>query len=135
MFVGANLSGMVVQHHSFPRVEPAQVQVVQDPNLWAVGNYVRWEVDEVATFGRISALQRPAAGVEGMATVEVYERGVDEFVPSGEQVQMPLDELTRPLRRWDRIWMLPAIGSLIIMALFGVFFQYREERKPEPAKV
>jgi nucleoside transporter len=135
MFVGANLSGVVVQQHSFPKVEPAQVQVVQDPALWAVGNYVRWEVDGVATFGRISVLQRPAPGVEGSATVEVYERGVDQFEPTGEQVQMPLDELTRPLRRWDRIWMLPAIGSLIIMALFGVFFQYREERKPEPAKV
>jgi hypothetical protein len=39
-----------------------------------------------------------------------------------------LDELTRPLRRWDRIWMLPAVGSLVIMVLFGLFFQHRDDR-------
>lgn len=131
MFVGANLSGVVVEKYSFPKVEPAQVQVVQDPELWAVGNYVRWEVDEGVRYGRISELRRPVAGREGSAAVEVYERGVEGFEPSGEQLELPLNELARPLRQWDRIWLLPAVGSLIIMALFGMFFHHREERKPE----
>jgi nucleoside transporter len=130
MFVGANLSGVVVDKYSFPRVEPAKVQIIHDADLWAVGNYVHWEIDGVSTYGRLVELERPNEDQEGRATVEVYERGPDQFEPSGQVVELPLSELTRPLRRWDRIWMMPALGSLLIMGLFGVLFQHREDHKP-----
>jgi nucleoside transporter len=133
MFVGANLSGVVVQRYSFPRVEPAQVQVVDDPALWAVGNYARWESEGERVYGRVSELERPEGAVAGRATVEAYRAGDGGYEPTGELLEKPLSELTRPLRLWDRIWMIPAVGALVIMVLFWVMFHDREERKPGTA--
>ena len=42
MFVGATLSGIVVQNYSFPNVEPQKFQTVADMGVWAEGNYVAW---------------------------------------------------------------------------------------------
>ncbi len=137
MFVGANLSGLVVQKYSFPNVEPARYQVVRDTSVWTVGNYARWEVDGKPVFGRIQAIVKDgtAVGTGGLvgtasapaATVEVFERAGDGFKASGRTEARVLVELTKPLYQWDKIWLLPAIGAIVIMALFAVVFRYREE--------
>jgi hypothetical protein len=41
--------------------------------------------------------------------------------------------LSRPLPLWDKIWLLPAVGALVILALFALLFKYKEEpAKKEP---
>lgn len=123
MFVGANLSGVVVDKYSFPTVEPAKFQAVKDSTTWAEGNYVKWEDAGVKGYGRIKTLNKDA----GTADVEVFKRAAAGFEPAQDVVSKPLAELSRPLPRWDRVWMLPAVGALVILALFALMFRYREE--------
>ncbi len=129
MFVGANLSGIVVERYSFPRVEPAQAQEVHDPALWAVGNFSRWEADGGHAYGRIQKIDRPAEGEE-RATVEVWEPGEHGYSAGGRVVELPLARLSRPMSLWNRIWRLPAVGALVIMVLFASTFRYREQPAP-----
>jgi nucleoside transporter len=143
MFVGANVSGWVVKAYSFPRVEPAKFQVVHDPAAWSTGNYARWKVDGESVFGRIQeivqdgrSLTGPAGTIQAStnapaATLEIYEPAETGFKASGNTTALPLAQLDRPLYRWDRIWMLPAIGALAIMGLFAATFRYRED-PPKP---
>jgi hypothetical protein len=37
---------------------------------------------------------------------------------------VPLGSLSRPLPLWDKIWLLPAAGALIILALFAALFRF-----------
>ena len=133
MFVGANLSGVVVERYSFPRVEPVKFQAVADAATWAEGNTVRWEEAGKSGFGKIKTI----AKAEGNATVEVYRKEPAGFVPSGETTQKTLAALTKPLPLWNKIWQLPAIGALAILALFAALFRYREDppkQQPEVKK-
>lgn len=129
MFVGASLSGVVVQRYSFPNVEPARFQTVRDASVWAEGNYAKWDLNGVAQYGRIRSLDREA----GVATLEVYRRVGNSFVPGDETVTQPLTALSKPLSLWNKIWLLPAVGALAIMVLFGLLFRYREEPPAQPA--
>jgi nucleoside transporter len=126
MFVGANLSGLVVETYSFPKVEPVKFQQVQDTSTWAQGNVVRWAVDGKSAFGKIKDIAKDTA----TASVEVFKPAGGEFKPSGEVVSQPLSALSKPLPLWDKIWLLPAVGALVILALFAALFRYKEE----PAK-
>jgi nucleoside transporter len=123
MFVGANLSGVVVDRYSFPRVEPAKFQAIADPSTVAVGNAVKWDAGERPAFGRVTEVSSDA----GTATIEVYRKVQAGFEPSQETVTQPLAGLSRPLPLWNKIWLLPSIGALVILALFMILFQYREE--------
>ncbi len=126
MFVGANLSGLVVENYSFPNVVPAKFQAVQDSSTWAVGNAVRWEANGDSAFGKIKEIAKET----GTASLDVFKREGSGFVPGTEVVSKPLSALSKPLPLWDRIWLLPAVGALIILVLFAMLFRYKEE----PAK-
>jgi nucleoside transporter len=131
MFVGSNLSGIVVQQYSFPNIEPTRFQTVALPSGWAVGNVAKWDVNGVATFGKITVLDTKAeasgTAVPAIATLEAFKRADGVYLPSGQTVTQPLSTLTRPLSRYEKIWLLPAVGALAIMALFIFLFQYKED--------
>jgi nucleoside transporter len=126
MFVGANLSGLVVEQYSFPKAEPVKFQAVADASAWAVGNVVRWEDAGKSAFGKIKEIAKES----GTASVEIYKKEAGGFVAGGEAVLLPLAKFSKPLPLWNKIWMLPAVGALAIMVLFALLFRYREE----PAK-
>lgn len=126
MFVGANLSGLVVESSSFPKAEPVRFQKVESASAWAVGNVAKWEREGQPAFGKIIQLDPTNA----TATIEVFKREGGGFVPGGQEVSQPLSALSKPLPLWDRIWRLPAIGALVILALFGLLFRYKDEPKP-----
>ncbi len=126
MFVGANLSGLVVEAYSFPKVEPVKFQVVQDTSAWGEGNIVRWAADGKSAFGKIKQIAKET----GTASIEVFKSAGEEFKPSGEVVSQPLSALSKPLPLWDKIWRLPAVGALVILALFALLFKYKEEPAP-----
>lgn len=134
MFVGATLSGLVVDRYSFPRAEPAVFQTVTDAALWNTGNYARWLEGDRSVLGRIKELTKDASGnlATSTALVEVYELRGGSFTPSGQTVSRPLSQLSKPLSRWDKIWMLPAAGALAIMALFAVLFVDRKSPVQAP---
>ncbi len=126
MFVGATLSGMVVEHYSFPAVEPVKFQAVADAAGVAAGNVVRWEVDGKSVFGKVKEI----TAADGAAAVEVYRRTDKGFELSGESAVRPVSTLSKPLPLWGKIWMVPALGALVILALFAMLFRYKDE----PAK-
>jgi nucleoside transporter len=140
MFVGANVSGWVVNAYSFPRVEPSRFQEISDPSAWSVGNYATWEFEGDRRYGQIKEIVmdgRELSGSAGVlrgttnapvATVERFERGEVGFVASGQTEPVLLSEARRPLYQWDRIWLLPAVGAFIIMGLFAVTFRDRVTR-------
>jgi nucleoside transporter len=123
MFVGATLSGLVVENYSFPKVEPVKWQVVQDTSTWQTGGIARWEVNGKSVFGKIKDIAKEA----GTASLEVYTKQDSGFVPGTEVVSQPLSTLSKPLPLWNKIWQLPAVGALIILGLFAVFFKFKEE--------
>jgi len=130
MFVGANLSGLVVENYSFPKVEPVKFQLVQDTSAWAEGNLVRWETDGQSAFGKIEQINKETE----TASIKLWKREGTTFQATEEVVSQPLAALSKPLPRWNSIWQLPAIGALVILALFALLFKYREEpAKPQPA--
>ncbi len=130
MFVGANVSGVVVQKYTFPEVMPTRfVQVA--PENWTTNALVRWEVNGTNAFGRILAISTTPPA---KATVEVFPPRGAGFAPGAETATIPLTALSRPQPRWDQIWLLPAVGALVIMVLFGLVFQYREDAPPTTAK-
>jgi len=122
MFVGANLSGVVVEHYSFPNVVPDKVQAVADPGVWSPGSYVAWQANGETAFGKIMEIQRDAC----TAAIEVFHRADSKFEPGAEIVTQPLAALARPLPRWNSIWLLPALGAFAILTLFAILFRYRE---------
>jgi hypothetical protein len=123
MFVGANLSGLVVENYSFPNVEPTKFQSVQDNSGWAIGNVARWEVDGKSAFGKVKVINLET----GTASLEAFQHQGSGFVPGTDVVSKPLSALSKPLPLWNRIWLLPAIGALVILALFALLFRYKEE--------
>ncbi|MBK9140742.1 MAG: nucleoside permease [Verrucomicrobia bacterium] len=126
MFVGANVSGIVVEQYSFPAITPTKfVQVA--PENWSTNTFAKWEANGVANYGRVIAI---ATNAPASATLEVFAPGRTGFEPASRTVNVPLTELARPQPRWDKIWLLPAVGAFVIMLLFGLVFQYREEAKP-----
>jgi nucleoside transporter len=126
MFVGANLSGLVVESYSFPKVEPAKFQAVADTSTWAEGNIVRWAADDKSAFGKIKQIAKETSA----ATIEVFKWDGTEFKPTTEITSQPLAALSKPLPLWNKIWRLPAFGALAILVLFALLFKYKEE----PAK-
>lgn len=142
MFVGATLSGVVVQTYSFPNAEPQKFQAVADPSSWTVGNYAAWNGE----FGRIQQIAASTpnpgaaetaapASTAAMAEVEVFERRNGKFEPSGRTASVPLAALSKPMSLWNRIWVLPAAGALMIMVLFGLLFRDRVDTRSEAAAV
>lgn len=129
MFVGANLSGLVVENYSFPKIEPVKFAAVADATSWAEGNTAKWDADGKPAFGKIKQVVKDATGVP-IATLDIWQKTGKEFTSSGQTTTQPVSALSKPLPAWDKIWLLPAIGALAILALFAVMFQYREE----PAK-
>ncbi len=129
MFVGANVSGLVVEKYTFPAIAPTR-SVIMAPELWATNTVARWETNGSVNFGRVTAIVTNAPAT---ATLEVFAAQGGGFVPTTATATVPLSELSRPQPRWDKIWLLPAVGALAIMLLFALVFQYREEPKPQSA--
>jgi MFS family permease len=138
MFVGASLSGVITTQYSFPQVEPAKVQQVDNIDTWAPGNFASWQQNDEAAYGRIRAIVRDGSSVTGggrtyvgttnnpVATLDVFERQPEgHFASSDLMAVQPLDALSRPISLWDKIWLLPGIGALLVMALFALLFRER----------
>jgi nucleoside transporter len=127
MFVGTSLSGTIAGAYSFPAVEPAKFQKIAD-KAWVAGNFAKWEASGAAAYGRIKEI------VDGKATLVQYKQGAagTAFAETATTASVPVSALTRPLPKWDRIWIIPGLGALAIMALFALIFQYREE--PDAAR-
>ena len=143
MFVGANLSGLVVEHYSFPNVEPVKFQQVQNPANWAEGNYAKWDLNGAPAYGKIVKLYADGTAVSNVvekvvgtqeqpaASLEIFQKADGQFKPSGKFMGVPLGSLSKPLSLWNHIWRLPAIGALVIMGLFALLFKYKQA--PEKA--
>src|ERR1039458_9673925 len=101
---------------------------MHDPSAWASGNAVRWEADGKSAFGKITEIAKET----GTASIEVFKPAGQGLTPSGEVVSQPLSALSKPLPLWDKIWLLPAVGALVILALFALLVKYKD--KEEPAK-
>jgi MFS family permease len=141
MFVGANLSGLVVQQYSFPNVEPVKFQQVQNPATWAEGNYAKWDIRGAPAYGKIVKIYADGTTVSNVvekvvgtkeqpaASVEIFEKGDGAFKASGKFAAVPLGSMSKPLSLWNHIWRLPAIGALVIMILFALLFKYKQEPK------
>ncbi|MCL4179949.1 MAG: MFS transporter [Verrucomicrobia bacterium] len=136
MFVGASLSGVITNHYNFPRVEPARVQQVDDLGTWAAGNFAHWEENGQAAYGRILTIMQDGSTVTGgantyvgttnnpVATLEVFERQPSGGFAAGNLTgAQPLAELSRPISRWDKIWLWPGVGALLVMVLFAISFK------------
>jgi nucleoside transporter len=145
MFVGASLSGVINEHYSFPRVEPAKVQSVENLDTWAPGNLASWQENGQAAYGRIRTIVRDGSTVtEGgapqvgttnnpVATMELYaRRPAGNFESSDEVTAQPLAALSRPIPLWDKIWLWPGVGALVVMALFALLF--RDKTQPNQAR-
>jgi nucleoside transporter len=144
MFVGATLSGVVVQQYSFPNVEPQKFQQIADASTWAEGNYVAWGNAGARGYGRIKQIVKDGSQVpdtaeqlagtaqQPAASVEVFERRGELFAPTEKTIALPLSALSKPMSLWDRIWLLPAIGALAIMALFALLFSDKSAANTAP---
>jgi len=134
MFVGATLSGVVVQHFSFPNVEPQKFQRVSDPAAWSSGNYARWEANGVAAFGKVGQIATNTVNVAGLAealrgtpaqpvaSIEMYQKTDGKYQPTGKWTSQPVSALSKPLSLWNKIWIVPATGALAVLILFGWLF-------------
>jgi MFS family permease len=138
MFVGSNFSGVVADRYSFPNVEPAKYQQVDAVSSWVADNYAKWEANGAVSLGKIKSIANPPAAAaanpatpapEPTATVVVYEKSDGKYQPTAQEVTLPLKSLSRPIKLWDKIWYVPAIMALIVLALFAFFFEYREPDK------
>jgi nucleoside transporter len=138
MFVGTSLSGVITNHYSFPQIEPARVQAVDDVDTWAVGNYAHWDENGEDAYGRIQAIVRDGSTVTGggqthvgttnhpVATLEVFERQPEgKFAAGGRFSAQPLTGLSRPIGLWDKIWLIPGVGALLVMVFFALLFRER----------
>ena len=69
----------------------------------------------------------PAKLAEGMeppfAVVEAMAKGPGGYRFTGRILARPLSELSRPMHRWRTIWLIPAVGSFVIMVLFAAAFR------------
>jgi len=123
MFVGTTLSGWIAGAYAFPAVESAKFQKVPEAS-WVAGNYAHWTADGAGAYGRIKELTNHTA------TLAVFEKGDNgRFAETARTASVATAQLLKPLPRWDRIWLWPGVGALLIMVLFAVVFQYREEAK------
>jgi hypothetical protein len=129
MFVGSNVSGWVVDRYSFPNVEPVKSYVVKDASSWVVGNTVQWDTNGAKSFGKISAINKAAAGAADTATVAVYLKNGGKFEDSKNTATVPLSTLVRPLPLWDKVWQFPAFMALGVLVVFGLLFKYKEPAK------
>jgi nucleoside transporter len=122
MFVGASLSGKVVEHYSFPKMEPTRYAQVQDVSGLAEGNIVRWEADGKSAFGKVKTI----SASDSSASIEVYQKREAGYEASGETVTQPVKGLGKPLPLWEKIWLMPALGAVAILALFAVMFRFKD---------
>lgn len=123
MFVGATISGIVVEQYSFPKIEPNKYAMVQDAAGLAEGNIVRWEAAGKSAFGKVKTISQP----DSSASIEVYKKESAGFVLSGETVTQPIKSLGKPLPLWEKIWLLPAVGAVAILALFAFMFRFKDD--------
>ncbi len=140
MFVGANLSGVVVDKYNFPNIEPTRFQKIE-AKAWAVGNVAKWDANNAPAFGKITqiatnsvtvtGLTQPLAGTveKPVAVIDIYEKVDGKFKSSGKLTAQSVSDLSRPLSRYEKIWRLPAIGAIVILVVFFLTFNYKEDTK------
>jgi nucleoside transporter len=170
MFVGASLSGWVVQNYTFPNAGADHYQQLS-AEAWSAGNYAKWDAEGKPVLGQVvylvptnnapakiwisraddklaAAPQKPAdpkavevslpaasgPAAKPSAVVEAYVAEGTKYKPGGKMVVQSLDTLSKPMSQWTKIWLIPALGALVIMALFGLFFRYQEEARPAAKK-
>lgn len=135
-FVGANVSGWMVQHYSFPNAEPTRFKQVQDAGRWAEGDFVKWEVNGAPAYGKLTKLNKEGADAANpTAAIDIFKREAGPYAPSGQTATVALSALSKPMTLWDKVWMLASGAGFVIMVLFILLFRYKEEpaRTPAPA--
>lgn len=142
MFVGANLSGLVVQKFSFPQVTPVKFQQLADPAAWAAGNYAKWDKNGQPVFGKIEKIVNDGSELEAggvklpgtkdkpAALLTIYQKAGDGYQPSTQTAVQPLASLSRPMSLWNKIWTLPAAGAIVILVLFTLLFRETNAAPP-----
>src|SRR5512133_732917 len=83
MFVGANLSGIVVNKYSFPNVEPAKFQAFADPSAIPANSIVKWDEAGLPAFGKVMKINADSSTAE----LQPYAKTGDVFAPSGSPVE------------------------------------------------
>ena len=89
--------------------------------------------------GQIYVDQRAPADLRAAAQglIAFVTLGVGMFIGSlisGRVVDAFLIAAEPPGHAWDRIWLVPAAGALVVLVLFALFFRSREQ-SPYPASV
>jgi nucleoside transporter len=112
-FVGANVSGWLVQNYSFPNAEPAKFKVIQKGAPLRAGDFVMWESGQ-ANFGVVAGI---SAG-EPNASVALYKIEESGFVATGQTNSLPVNTLAKAILwakgdyvKWDRQG-APAYGKI-----------------------
>jgi nucleoside transporter len=85
--------------------------------------------------GQIYVDQRAPADLRAAAQglIAFVTLGVGMFIGSlisGRVVDAFLISADPPVHAWDRVWMVPAAGAVVVLALFALFFRSKEETSP-----
>jgi MFS family permease len=129
---GGLISGWIVQQYSFPNAEPVKFKMVQDASRWAEGDFVKWDVNSAAAFGKITKIAKEGTEAsKATASVEVFQRGEGAFKPSGKTEVVPLSALSKPMILWDKVWALAAGAAIAILVLFALLFKHQAPPKAE----
>ena len=85
--------------------------------------------------GQIYVDQRAPADLRAAAQglIAFVTLGVGMFIGSlisGRVVDAYLVSADPPVHAWDRVWMVPAAGALVVLVLFALFFRSKEETSP-----
>jgi hypothetical protein len=107
--------------------------MVQGASRWAEGDIVKWDVDGIAAFGKITRINKDATDAAKItAVVDVYTQEEGPYAASGKTQTVPLAALSKPMTQWNKVWMLASGAGLAIMVLFALLFRYKREAKPAP---
>jgi len=85
--------------------------------------------------GQIYVDQRAPADLRAAAQglIAFVTLGAGMFIGSlisGRVVDAFLINPDPPVHAWDRVWMVPAAGAVVVLALFAFFFRSKEETSP-----
>ena len=96
--------------------------------FWGAGDYVKWEANGVAAYGKVAKLEADTQGKITVA-VEPYQPSGKAFVLSGKTESVQLNALSKPMTLWGGIWRLAVGVGVVVLVLFTLLFKHQEEPK------